>query len=318
MTMGSRRLDVLVVGDTNPDLILRGDVRPRFGQVEQLLDAADLVLGGSAAITATGTARLGLATALVSRVGADQFGDSALAELTAREVDVTAVIRDEETPTGLTVILSERHDRAILTLPGCIPTLRASDVGDELLRQTAHVHVSAYFLQPTLAADLGDLFDRAHAAGCTTSLDTNWDPAEQWLGVRELLTRTDVFLPNIAELLAVAGRSADAELAVQHEAAAELAALGPVVAVKAGAAGAFGVDASGLTSAPGLSLDVVDTTGAGDSFDAGFLSAWLRDLPLEQCLRAAAVAGSLSTLATGGTFAQATPAELTAAMELLA
>lgn len=313
--MMARRFDLLVVGDTNPDLILLGDVRPQFGQVEQLLEAADLVLGGSAAITATGTARLGLATALVSRVGADQFGDSALAELTAREVDVTAVIRDEETPTGLTVILSERHDRAILTLPGCIPTLRASDVGDELLRQTAHVHVSAYFLQPMLAAGLGDLFDRAHAAGCTTSLDTNWDPAQQWQGVREVLGSTDVFLPNTAELLAVAGHPATEDVAALHAAAFELAALGPIVVVKSGAAGAFGVGPAGLESAPGLILDVVDTTGAGDSFDAGFLCAWLRDLPFHDCLRAAAVAGSLSTRATGGTSAQATAAEVAAAMD---
>ena len=65
---------LLVVGDANPDLILRGDVVPRFGQAEQLLDDADLVLGGSAAITAHGLARLGRPVSLVAAIGADAFG----------------------------------------------------------------------------------------------------------------------------------------------------------------------------------------------------------------------------------------------------
>ena len=110
--------DVLVVGDANPDLLLRGDVRPRFGQVEQLLTGADLVLGGSATITAAGCARLGLRTAALAAVGDDVFGRVVREALTERGVELLAVPA-EGVPTGLSVILSPPgEDRAILTLPG--------------------------------------------------------------------------------------------------------------------------------------------------------------------------------------------------------
>lgn len=317
----ARQFDLVVVGDANPDLILRGDLRPRFGQVEQLLDAADLVLGGSAAIVAAGAARLGLATGIVSRVGADQFGESVVAQLRERGVDVQSITRDPAYPTGLTVVLAEPDDRAILTLLGAIPTLRPKQVTDEVLTSTRHVHVAAYFLHPHLAAGLPQLFARAHRAGCTTSLDTNWDPAERWDGVREALVETDVFLPNTAELLAVASPLAstsspslpcpdEEQLALWHDAAAKLAVNGTLVVVKAGERGAFAVGAAARASAPALQVDVVDTTGAGDSFDAGFLTAWLEGRPLTQCVQWAAAAGSLSTRAAGGTEAQATVAEV--------
>jgi len=200
-----RPFDLLVVGDANPDLVLRGDVLPRFGQAEQLLTAADLVLGGSAAIVAAGAARLGLRTAMAARVGTDPFAEVVLTALTDRGVDVSAVRRDPLLPTGLTVVLSAPQDRAMLTLPGTVPGLRAEDLDDGLLATARHLHVGGWYLMPQLVAGTAELFRRARAAGTTTSLDTNWDPAERWSGVLELLEQTDVFLPNLAELLAVTG-----------------------------------------------------------------------------------------------------------------
>src|SRR5215831_14544071 len=111
---------LLVVGDANPDLVLRGDVVPRFGQAEQLLDAADLVLGGSAAITAHGAARLGVPTRLLAAVGADVYGSFVRSTLVAAGVDV-ALVRTTDGSTGLSVVLSATGgDRAILTLTGAI------------------------------------------------------------------------------------------------------------------------------------------------------------------------------------------------------
>lgn len=308
-----RPLDLLVVGDANPDLVLRGDVVPRFGQAEQLLEAADLTLGGSAAIVAAGAARLGLRTALVARVGADVFGELVLAALTARGVDVTRVSVDLQHGTAVSVILSGSDDRAILTLPGAVPHLQPGAVDDGTLAATRHVHVASFFLQPELARGLPALLERARRAGCTVSLDTNWDPAERWEGLEDVLPLVDVFLPNAAELLAVTQGDPRAEDAVDR-AGRSLAARGPLVAMKDGAAGARGWDLGGSTTAPGIADDVVDTTGAGDSFDAGFLWAWLDGRSFEECLRAAAVAGSLSTRSAGGTSAQATAEDLLAAL----
>src|SRR5664279_4542796 len=109
------RPDVLVVGDANPDLVLTGDVVPRFGQEEQLLDRADLVLGGSAAITAAGLARLGVPVGLASWVGDDAFGRDVRERLGTRGVDLSLVRTHPTLGTGLTVVLNVDGDRAILT-----------------------------------------------------------------------------------------------------------------------------------------------------------------------------------------------------------
>jgi ribokinase len=297
----TRRL--LVVGDANPDLVLRGDVVPRWGQSEQLLDAADLVLGGSAAITACGAARLGVPTALLAAVGADVYGDFVRSALSSRGVSARLVTVPE--PTGLSVILSAA-DRTILTLTGAIGALDPAGI---TIDGYAHLHVASYFLQPKLAAGLADVFARAHAAGVTTSLDTNWDPAERWTGVREVLAYTDVFLPNEAELAAITG------IADPSDAALLLVEDGTTVALKQGVVGSQAWWPGGTCRQPGLAVSVVDTTGAGDSFNAGFLAGWLRDLPVERCLAMAVAAGSLSTRAAGGTAAQPDAAELAAVLD---
>ena len=310
-------IDVLVVGDANPDLVLTGDTVPRFGQVEQLLDSADLLLGGSAAIVACGLARLGVRTALAAVVGDDRFGAIVLDRLSEAGVDISAVEVAAEVPTGLSVILSGPADRAILTLPGTIPALTADAVLEACNRlRPRHVHVASYFLQPALADALPGLLDELAARGVTLSLDTNWDPAERWSGLDAVLPRVDVFLPNREEALAIASALQRGPVGDLDDAAAALSALGCRVVVKAGADGGIAFEnGARVASAPGLVLDVVDTTGAGDSFDAGYLAAFLGGVGDEgERLRWAAVAGSLSVRGRGGTGAQATRAELERAL----
>jgi sugar/nucleoside kinase (ribokinase family) len=303
-----RRVDVLVVGDANPDLVLRGDVRPRWGQAEQLLSAADLVLGGSGAITACGCARLGLRTAMVAAVGADQFGGYVRDRLAERGVGLDHVRTLDGLPTGLSVILSGADDRAILTLPGTIPAVAPGWLGDDVLAGTRHLHVAALFLQPDLIAALPEVLRRARALGVSVSVDTNWDPAGRWDSALEVVRAADVLLPNAAELAAITGE-ADPDAA-----AARLVGAGVTVVLKDGARGARAWWPGGSATAPALAVDVVDTTGAGDSFNAGFLAAHLRGRPVAQAAAWAAAAGSLSTRTAGGTGAQPTLAELTAAL----
>ncbi|MFT4030111.1 MAG: carbohydrate kinase family protein [Protaetiibacter sp.] len=302
---------VLVAGDANLDLVLRGDVVPRFGQAEQLIDGAELVLGSSAGICAAGLARLGVDTALVARVGFDVFGDRVRELLTLAGVDTASVAVVEE-PTGVSVVLSAPGDRAILTLPGALAGLTA----EEVLAAAAgadHLHLASFFLLPSLARRLPELLTRVREGGVTVSLDTNWDPAGRWEGVAECLPHLDALLPNAQEALALARALGDAPVDAVAAAAA-LARRGPVVVVKDGAAGGFAVTPEGdVVRAPGLVVDVVDTTGAGDSFDAGFLAAWLDGRPLADAVRWAAVAGSLSTRVAGGTGGQATRTEVVAA-----
>lgn len=298
---------VLVVGDLNPDLILRGDVVPRFGQAEQLLDEASLVVGGSAGITAHALARLARPVSIVAAIGTDTFGAEVTAELHDVGVDIEPVLRRANTPSGLTVVLSRADDRAILTLPGAIPTLTAAEVEAAVARLPglAHAHVSSLFLVPGLAAELPRLLPLIRARGVSTSLDTNADPAGRWLGVEPLLPHLDVLLPNRAEVIALGGDPDPVS------AARRLAAAGPLVVVKDGADGAFAVDPAGtLVSVAGIATTVLDTTGAGDTFGAAFLDGWLSGRPLVTCLERAVLAAALSVNALGGTAGQPTQNDL--------
>ncbi|MGH2538947.1 MAG: carbohydrate kinase family protein [Actinomycetota bacterium] len=303
--------DLLVLGDVNPDLVLRGtDVAPAFGQAERLVDEAMLTVGGSGAIMACGAARLGLRAAIVGVVGDDLFGSYMRDQLAGRGVNIRGVAVDPNRPTGVTVVLSTLRDRAILTSPGTIGDLRGSLVDPDLLRSTRHVHVSSYFLQRGLAPDLPQLLADARAAGASISVDPNWDPSGAWDGgLPALFPAVDLLLPNEIEATRLAHTS-DLEAAI-----AALRARGPVVAVKTGERGAIVLGPGERAETPAIPTSVVDTTGAGDSFDAGFVAAMLAGETLERCLEIANACGALSTQVVGGIDGQPTMAEAVAAVE---
>lgn len=297
----ARPFDVVVVGELNVDLILDGHVTPAFGQVEQLVENASLVLGSSSAIFACGAARLGLRTAFIGKVGNDPFGRFEVGELVKRGVNVDGIVVDRSVKTGLTVIFSRGSDRAILTYLGSISALHFDEINTELIAKARHLHLGSYFLLESLKPDIPALFDLAHAHGLTVSLDTNYDPAERWNGqVRQTLKRTDIFLPNETELCAIAGLP---------EVSAALEALStevPMIAVKQGERGAQARFGSETIQSEALPVQVVDTVGAGDTFDAGFIYGYLAGWNLAQTLRMAVICGSLSTRQAGGTAGQPT------------
>ena len=303
--------DLLVLGDVNPDLVLRGgDVVPAFGQAEHVVEEAVLTVGGSGAIMACAAARLGLRVAICGVIGDDLFGRYLCEELERRGVETRGLVTDPSHPTGVTVVLSGDDDRAILTMPGTIGELRGELIDPSLLEAARHTHVSSYFLQRRLQRDLPAIFDRVHRAEATTSIDPNWDPNERWDGgLVDVLSRTDVFFPNAVEATRVA-RSSDV-----GEAISRLREHGSIVVAKRGDRGATAGSANEYVDAPGLSIPVVDTTGAGDSFDAGFLAAWLAGEPLERAVAIANACGALSTQAVGGVDGQVTWDEALAALK---
>jgi sugar/nucleoside kinase (ribokinase family) len=292
--------ELIVAGEINPDLILSGDVEPAFGQVEKLVSTATLTIGSSSAIFACAAARLGLRVAFCGVCGADVFGRYMLDEMSQRGIDIASVAIQPERQTGLSVILAKGSDRAILTHTGTMADLRAEDVPDDLLGKARHLHVASHFLQTALQPGLADLFRRAHSLGLTTSLDTNWDPSNQWRGVQELLPLTDIFLPNSNEALAITG-SADLEQALE-----KLSHLSRIVVIKRGGEGALARWSEGIASARALQVELIDTVGAGDTFDAGFIHGFLNGWSIERALWLATACGSLSTRAAGGTAAQPT------------
>ncbi len=297
--MEKRDFDALVAGEINPDLILgHPKLEPKFGQQEVLVDSFELTIGSSSAIFACGLARLGARVIFMGVVAEDLFGRFMIDKMNQCGIDTSAVIIDPAQRTGISVILSRGTDRAILTYPGAIGSLTAERVSDDLLQRSRHLHVASYFLQEALQPGLTSLFRRAHAHGLTTSLDVNWDPSERWEGVWEALSETDLFFLNLAEALALTGE------ATLEAALARLATSVSTVAVKLGAEGGMARRGEQKAVAPAISVPVVDTVGAGDSFDAGFVYGHLQKWSLERCLNLAVACGSLSVRASGGTKGQ--------------
>ena len=300
--------EVLVVGELNVDVVLTGaGAAPTFGQHEQLVDDCQVTLGSSSAIFACGVRRLGHATAMVGVIGEDLFGGAVHGALRQRGVDTSAVVVDPATATGATVILNTGADRALLTFPGSIGATRRAHVPDPLLRTARHLHVGSVFLQRDLRADLPGLFDDARAADMSTSLDPNWDPSGRWTDLLPLLAHVNIVFVNDAEAAALTGGLAP------EPAAVELAGRmrpGSTVVVKRGPDGALAVRDGAHWSVPALDVEAVDTTGAGDSFDAGFVHALLTGRTLPDCLAIGAACGSLSTRSSGGTDAQPDEHEL--------
>lgn len=294
--MTAKRFDLLVIGELNVDLILTGpDLKPHFGQVEQLVEDALLALGSSSAILACGAARLGLHVAFAGMVGADEFGNFVRRELEGHGVDLVGVRTDTAHKTGVTVHLSQPHDRSMLTFPGTMMHFSKAEIDPRLLQEARHVHLSSYFLQPGLQPSIPELFALAHQSGASTSLDPGWDASQAWdSGLPEALRQVDIFLPNAAEAMAIS------QTAGIQEALHQLAHSIPSVVIKLGSQGVAARHQGQEYSCPVFPVTPVETTGAGDNFNAGFLYAYLQGFDLPECLRWGSACGALATLQAGG------------------
>jgi sugar/nucleoside kinase (ribokinase family) len=289
--------DITIAGELNLDLILYGFPESLPPERELLASDMSLTLGSSSAIVAHNLDALGAKVGFTSCIGHDDFGAIALKRLSAIGIDVSTVVKmDEPAKTGLTVILPREKWRNILTYSGTISQLAPQHLDFEFLASARHFHLSSYFLQTGLQTFVPELFRRLKSAGLTISLDTNDDPADRWQsGIERVLPLVDVFLPNEREAQKITGTS-NLEGAI-----ARLTELVPLVVVKLGPHGAVACRGRERVTASAVPVECIDSVGAGDSFDAGFLRAYIQGADLERCLQSGNLAGALSVTKAGGT-----------------
>jgi len=288
--------DIAIAGEINLDLILYG--LPTQMAVERELLASDFraTLGSSSAIIAHNAATLGARVAFTTLVGSDDLGRVALERLQSSGVDTSHTIHHSTLTTGVTLLLPHGSDRHILTYPGTIAELTVADLDFDFLVQARHFHLSSLYLQKGLHAGLPDMLRRLKRAGLTISLDTNDDPDDRWgAPLWDILPNIDLFLPSESELCRMTGCS-DLDAAI-----AALASHVPTIVVKRGSSGARVHSKGKDTDVAPISVLPVDTIGAGDSFDAGFLYAYLMGKDAITAARAGNITGALSTQAAGGT-----------------
>jgi sugar/nucleoside kinase (ribokinase family) len=292
-----KTLDISIAGEINLDLILYG--LPEVMPVERELLGTDfqVTLGSSSAILAHNLAVLGAHVGFVTLVGEDPLGKIALERLGESGTDLSRVrVAKDGTATGVTLVLPHGTPRHILTYPGTMAALRLRDLDIDYLKSAKHFHLSSLFLLHALEPDLPALFKELKEAGLTISLDTNDDPSGHWGGVfPELLDYVDLLLPNEGEARRITRKE------TLDEALTELNQCVPCVAVKCGSRGSVVRVGEETFTVGGIPVNPVDTIGAGDSFNAGFLFGWLNGWPPGQCAYAGNIAGALSTLRVGGT-----------------
>lgn len=287
-TVGRR--GVLCLGRTYCDLVFTGlPGMPVLGR-EVFAEALTIAAGGGGYITAAHLVALGRPAELLSRLGHDALSLAVVAEVEASGVGTRHLERSPDAGPQPTVALINGSERAFVSrrAGAARPATLAAALADP---DVGHLHIA----EAATLAEMPDLVAAAKAAGLTVSLDPSWDDALiHSPELLDLARGVDVFLPNDAEVAAIAGSD---ELSAGLNL---LAPLFPVLVVKRGGAGATLVAASERIDAAAPKVDVVDTTGAGDAFNAGFLDAWLAGRPLAESLDAAVATGSRSVGKPGG------------------
>jgi sugar/nucleoside kinase (ribokinase family) len=280
--------DVLVLGGYFCDLIFTGlPEMPRLG-AEVYGSAFDMV-PGAAYTTALALRRLELRAGWVCDFGDDFFSQFVLDSARRAGLD-SSLFRMHTGPVRrITAALSFPHERAFVSF------------ADELVSESPIPLIVQHRPRVVLLSGLwygsehAELCAAAHAAGALVYMDCQCSSATlDTPGLLDSLGCVDIFAPNASEALQLTGA------ATVEAALAQLAALTPLVIIKCGADGVIAQAGGHVAHAPAMHVDVFDTTGAGDCFNAGFLYGHLRGLPLEMSLRCGNICGGLSTTARGG------------------
>lgn len=282
---------VLSLGRIYCDMVFRGlSGMPQLGR-ELFAEDFAITPGGGAVITAAHLAHLGRQSAVVARFGTDELSRALLPQIETLGVDLRFLDHHQDAGPQLTVVMVGEKDRAFLSKRA--GHARPATFEESLVWSDArHLHIAEY----ATLYEMPDACSAAKAAGLTVSLDPSWD--ETLIRDPQFFERcagVDVFLPNLEEAEALTG-TRDPKKAL-----AALASEFPAVALKLGADGAMMAHAGEVIHLPSERVDVVDTTGAGDAFNAGFLHAWLAEASPREALAAGIAAGTRSVQAAGGT-----------------
>lgn len=291
-----KKIDVLTFGDLCVDMIINGkDVSPEFGQSEKLVEDYTIEMGGSTSIFACQTAKLNLRTAIVGKIGDDEFGRKIHESLKDAGVYTDYVTVDSKLKTGVSLALNNGNDRAILTYVGTIDAVYMEDITEDMLKNVRHFHIGSYFLMKNIQKHYPEIIKTLKRYNATISLDTNWDPEEKWdNGIWDILPYVDIFFPNLKEAMAITKKNS------AMDAINELKKIIPIVAVKQGDQGAVVYSQGKTYYADSLESRVVDAIGAGDTFDAGFIYGFLTGKSIEECAKIGCICGSLNVRKAGG------------------
>lgn len=288
-----KKYDAIVIGDANIDLVIAGcNELPEPGQ-EVLVQNMTLHVGGGAALFSIALAKLGLKLAFNGILGEDGFGQQVRDRFAQYGID-TSFIRGSSTNTGISIAINPEQDRSFITYLGSNAELSMKLLDMESVASARHVHLTGYRGRQN-HGEFMETVRAVKARGATTSLDVGWDDTGEWFtGIYELMGEVDVFFMNEAEAEHYTACS-DVKAII-----AKLSAHSNHFIVKLGSAGAVATVNGQSKFRSGFNVPVVDTTGAGDSFNAGYIYGLLTGKETETCLLYGNACGALSVTESGG------------------
>jgi sugar/nucleoside kinase (ribokinase family) len=292
-------MDVMCLGILVADIVSKPvNSLPDKGTLA-LLDSLELHTGGCAANTGCGLAKLGVSTGIMGMVGPDFFGDFIISRMKEHGIDVRGIQRDKTVNTSATqVMVDAEGERTFLHHIGANGRLNKDTIDLDLIRESKILHIAGTFLLPGFDGEQTvEILKAAKDMKKITSLDTVWDASNRWAEViKPYFKYVDIFLPNIDEARNITGKKDVREIADEI-----LASGVRIVGIKQGPEGCYIKTEKDEMTIPAFKVDVVDGTGAGDAFVAGFLTGILKKWDMEKTGLLANAAGGLCASAMGAT-----------------
>jgi sugar/nucleoside kinase (ribokinase family) len=289
--------DVTCLGILVADAVCRPvDEYPKRGQLV-LVDRIAMYPGGCAANTGTALAKLGIATTIMGKVGADPFGDFVINALGARGLDTGSIVRDPDAQTSATAVMVQSDgERSFVHCVGANAKLREAELDFATIEASRILHIAGTFLMPGFDGQAtASVLKRAREAGVTTCLDTAWDSRGNWMKLLECcLPHLDYCVPSYEEAQKITGKTAPEDIAqvlMDHGVG--------TVGIKMGEDGCYLRSPAESVRMPACRVEAVDATGAGDAFVAGFLTGVVNAWDLEATARFANAVGASCVTAIG-------------------
>ncbi len=293
--MSNKKWDVYVYGDINVDLVIPGVERLPLPGQEDVVETMNTYVGGGAAIFTLGIGKLGLNPVFQGTIGDDCYGKFILDEFREKNVDQTLLGISSINKTGISISFTNEADRSFLTYRGTNDEIDLSKVDVEKVKEARHIHLTSYMGRKNHEQYL-ELLKEIKAYGTTTvSFDVGWDDAGEWYqGIYELYPYIDILFMNETEAIHYSRKKEVIDAIKDFGKTCKL------VVAKLGKKGSIAVKDGHIYEATSYSVEAIDTTGAGDSFNAGFVYGFLKGKPIEEALKCGNACGGLSVTALGG------------------
>jgi len=296
--------DAIVIGDANIDLVVAGcEEIPGPGQ-EVFVPNMTLHVGGGAALFSLALAKLGLKIAFNGILGEDGFGQFVRSQFSRYGIDTRYIRTSKKNNTGISIAINPEKDRSFISYAGTNAEMSLLELDMDSVAAGRHVHLTGYRGSQN-HREYMEMTRKLKALGVTTSIDVGWDDTGEWFnGIFELMGEVDVFFMNEVEAMNYTGCSSI------EDCLQELTRHSRHIVLKLGAKGAVSAVGGSTTYRSSFPVTVKDTTGAGDSFNAGYIFGYLSGRSAEQCLLYANGCGAMSVSQYGGNTGTSDGAEL--------